>query len=408
MEINPLGRRGAAARSRIRPGNDARLLVAMVAMAVAAVAWCCAWGCGGGGPAGPSDLPTIDPTQTADAVPDAPRDTAPDAARPDAIPGADAEPDVPAADALPKDPANPADTPESPDPAFDPADHDAPSHDAPANDTPSHDADHAPTDTGPAAPGLTVLTLNIQTPLLNASDTATRTRMVADLITARQPDLVAFQEVTESALSENRAEQIAEMTGYEHRWKHTHQYQVIDEGIAILSRWPILWSGYVKLPHPELWGLMNRYVLAVRVDAPDGEFQLFCTHLGVLTSSEDGADQVVAALAFIDANPSPMPGFLAGDMNAEPDTLAMRVVRGDASHDGVSGDLDDAWVAANGDAAGFTSTAQDPKRRIDYIYVVPGTQRTARTRSCEVVLTQPDHGTWASDHLGVLCRFTLD
>jgi endonuclease/exonuclease/phosphatase family metal-dependent hydrolase len=396
MDLGPLHRPATPAHSVTVQANTA-VLIAVVA--IAAVVLGCAWGCGAGGLSGPSDLPAADSFQAADATPDVP----PDTARPDAPPAADGQPEVPAFDALPDDPANPQDIYEVQDLTADPG-----VHDAPTDGDPFRDADNAEPDAGPTEPGVTVLTLNIQTPLLNASDTATRTRMVADLINARQPDLVAFQEVTESALSENRAKQIAAMTGYEHRWKHTHQYQVIDEGIAILSRWPILWSGYVKLPHPELFGLMNRYVLAVRVDAPDGEFQLFCTHLGVLTSSEDGADQVVAALEFIDANPSPMPGFFAGDMNAEPDTLAMRVARGDASHDGVSGNLEDAWVAANGDASGFTSTAQDPKRRIDYIYTVPGAQRAARTSSCEVVLTQPENGTWASDHLGVLCRFTLD
>lgn len=380
------------------PAGTCRVMVSAL-VAVAAFAW----GCGGGGPSASADLPVAEPTPAADATPDAAPDAGPDAERPDAVSPTDAQREVPASDLLPDDPVNPADTFESANPGDDSGHHDTPSEDGPLRD-----AEDAGDDAGPPEPGVTVLTLNIQTPLLNASDTATRTRMVADLITARKPDLVAFQEVTESALSENRAKQIAEMTGYEHRWKHTHKYQVIDEGIAILSRWPILWSGNVKLSHPELFGLMNRYVLAVRVEAPDGEFQMFCTHLGVLTSAEDGADQVVDALAFIDANPSPMPGFFAGDMNAEPDSLAMRVARGDASHDGVSGDLDDAWVGANGDAPGFTSTAQDPKRRIDYIYVIPGTQRAARTRACEVVLTQPENGTWASDHLGVLCRFSLD
>jgi endonuclease/exonuclease/phosphatase family metal-dependent hydrolase len=256
-------------------------------------------------------------------------------------------------------------------------------------------------DASATAPAITVLTVNLRTALLDGDDVDERTAIVVDLITATAPDVVALQEVTESASLPNRAAVIADATDYAFVWEPTHDLVVGDEGIAVLGRGTITWHAAAALPHVE-FGALHRAVLGARVATPDGPVELFATHLTVGGSATERADQAVAALAHARANHAPeVPAFFAGDLNAEPDELAMRVLRGDASHDGVTGDLVDAWPTVS-TAPGFTIPSDAPDRRIDYVYAMPG---AGAASSCETVLGDPVDGVLASDHLGVLCRF---
>ena len=91
--------------------------------------------------------------------------------------------------------------------------------------------------------------------------------------------------------------------------------------------------------------------------------------------------------------------FLAGDMNAEPDTPAMSFLRGDAEHDGETGTLHDLWLDGGDDDDGFTSPAEAPARRIDFVYA----DRETTAPSCTRFVTDAIDGLWASDHLGVVC-----
>src|SRR5688572_16018347 len=61
-----------------------------------------------------------------------------------------------------------------------------------------------------AAP-IKVLTVNLKTPLPSDSTVDQRTAIVAQLIMAEQPDVIALQEVTKSASLSNRAEVLAGM-----------------------------------------------------------------------------------------------------------------------------------------------------------------------------------------------------
>jgi endonuclease/exonuclease/phosphatase family metal-dependent hydrolase len=78
------------------------------------------------------------------------------------------------------------------------------------------------------------------------------------------------------------------------------------------------------------------------------------------------------------------------------------VLRGAATHGGVTGDLVDAWPPGS---PGYTIPSGAPARRIDYIYALPG---GGAATACLTVLADPVDGVRASDHLGVLCTFTLD
>jgi len=97
---------------------------------------------------------------------------------------------------------------------------------------------------------------------------------------------------------------------------------------------------------------------------------------------------------------------LAEPLNAEPDSLAQEVLRGDATHRMTTGDLIDAWAAARPGDDGSTAPASAPARRLDYVYAVPGAAEPAReVLWCERWFLEPEAGVHASAHLGVLCTF---
>ena len=257
--------------------------------------------------------------------------------------------------------------------------------------------------------GFEVLTINLQNSYLNGSTWPVRRDAIAAGIGAWQPDVVCVQEAVQTSSDPNDAQEIADLVGYELELLITHMAFVFEEGIATLSRWPIVASESVQLPIEDLGGIAERHVLMVDVDTPSGEHRVFCSHMSINTDSGDKADEAAAAFAFMDARRTEGSAFFAGDLNAEPDTLAMRVLRGEATHEGVTGDLVDGWLALHPSDPGYTIPSDAPDRRIDYVYVVPGTGAAGMTiRECERVFTEPVSGTtYASDHLGVRCVFDL-
>ncbi len=255
--------------------------------------------------------------------------------------------------------------------------------------------------------GWQVLSINLQNAYLNASTWPVRRDAIAAAITAWQPDAVCVQEAVTTD-GPNGAEAIADATGYDHVLELTHDAFVFEEGIAALSRHTITASDTEHLPITDL-GFANRAMLSVDLDTPDGAVRVFCSHMSISTDEGDKADEAAAAFRFMDERRTEAPSFFAGDLNAEPDTRAMRILRGEETHDGVTGDLLDAWTVARPGDPGFTIPSDAPDRRIDYVYVVPGTGAgEATVLDCERVFTEPVSGTtYASDHLGLLCRFDL-
>ena len=260
---------------------------------------------------------------------------------------------------------------------------------------------------------LSVLTINLLNPLnppsLNGDQ---RIRIVADFINARQPDFVTSQEVVQSAIMSNRAEMLANLTGYFWVWEMTHDVPyVFQEGISILSKWPIAWTGAVQLPHEEFggitMGMFTRSVMGIAAEVLGYNINVFCSHMTIADDELKKADQAAAILDFMTAHPSARSGFLAGDLNAQPSTLAMRLLRGEATHNGRQGNLSDAWLLANGEDPGLTYPSDNPDKRIDYIYAVPGVERQADVLDCELVFTDPVDGVRPSDHVGILCRFLV-
>jgi endonuclease/exonuclease/phosphatase family metal-dependent hydrolase len=200
-------------------------------------------------------------------------------------------------------------------------------------------------------------------------------------------------------MASNRAEAIAAATGYQWDWKVAHDVAVYQEGTGFVSRWPVLWTEAIDLPHGE-FGITKRVTIGAGIDTPYGELAFFSSHATLSPDEAVKADQALATWQLMSAHDNGQPAFLGADMNAEPGTLAMRMLRGEATHDGYTGDLLDAWTAANPSLEGLTNPSDAPDKRIDYVYV---RNSDAAAISCELVLTAPVDGLYASDHLGVMC-----
>lgn len=261
-------------------------------------------------------------------------------------------------------------------------------------------------DAGPDDGSFTYLTMNLWNAYVNGGDWDTRRAMIADGITMWAPDAVCLQEVVATSSLENGAAALAAATGYRYHYVQTHDAFLFEEGIAVLSRHPIVATDSARLPITDL-GIAMRTILSADLDTPRGIVRVFCSHMSIDTDETNKAGEVVAAFGFMDMRRTEGASYFSGDLNADPDTLAMRVLRGEAMHMGVTGDLVDAWTSANPGDPGYTIPSDGPDRRIDFVYVVPGsTAPLPAIDACERVFTMPMGSVYASDHVGVRCTFT--
>lgn len=248
-------------------------------------------------------------------------------------------------------------------------------------------------------------------------------RQLADLA----PDVIAMQEVRPLGGRSGRttADELGDALGMERVYEVAVRWEDDafgpgrpggEEGLAILSRAPILEHRATALPEPR--PTEARILLSARIDTAAGPMWCHTTHLHYRL--DDGLArerQVVAideALRAIGRDVSDSPQILCGDFNAPPDADEIRFLRGLCTLSGRRTHLQDAWLRARPDEPGFTWSSDndqtrplrslDIDRRIDYVFVT--TRRKdgrASVLDAQVVLTERDEGGMcASDHFGVL------
>jgi endonuclease/exonuclease/phosphatase family metal-dependent hydrolase len=194
-----------------------------------------------------------------------------------------------------------------------------------------------------------------------------------------------------------------------------------EEGLAILSRYPILEQRVTQLPQAR--PTEARILLSARIGAPSGAVWFHTTHLhyrlddGVAREEQVVAiDQVIRSLGREAAD---LPQILCGDFNAPPDSDEIRFLRGLHTLAGRRTHFQDAWLRVRPDEPGFTWSSENPQtralrsldldRRIDYVFVTTrrkdgrGTVREAR----RVLDQHDDNGVCASDHFGVLAEVQI-
>jgi endonuclease/exonuclease/phosphatase family metal-dependent hydrolase len=156
-------------------------------------------------------------------------------------------------------------------------------------------------------------------------------------------------------------------------------------GNAILSRYPVLESGWGILPR--VGTLIGRGYLWARIDVGGPQPLLVIdTHLHQLgPDSRERQEQVSALVQFWGERASTI---LLGDMNAEPGSPEMEML--------AQAGLRDAWAGA-GAGPGYTYSYTDPVKRIDWIW------HTGDLTPFPVEVIE----TPASDHMPVLATFEV-
>ena len=207
---------------------------------------------------------------------------------------------------------------------------------------------------------------------------------IASYISSEQSDIVALQECDwnthrGNALHQNGVEFVNELA------YHTGMFGIYGKainfsggyyGIGLLSRYPILRYERVLLPNDGK--TEQRVILVADIELPSGEVITFVnTHLEV-KSSDLRVEQIRFINQYLENCQHTI--FLAGDMNATPESEEMQ-------------SLNEDWQPITGKENTFPST--EPRTKLDYIYVKKG-------NDVELVSTKTHEGILLSDHLPVL------
>ncbi len=235
---------------------------------------------------------------------------------------------------------------------------------------------------------ITVLSYNIHHG--EGTDGKVDLERIAVLIREAAPDLAALQEVdrlTRRTGGVDQVQQLACLTGMQHFFGRTIDYQGGMYGNAVLSRLPV--NGFANralpfTPGREPRGVLHLHVYSGPTEAGGAIFRFFATHLDV--NEADRLKAVPALLEFAAEEPE-MPSLLAGDLNALPDSAPLKL-------------LAEGWQVAGAGQWLPTYPAGAPARQIDYILYRPA----HRWRVLEVKVLEE---ATASDHRPILAVMEL-
>lgn len=249
-----------------------------------------------------------------------------------------------------------------------------------------------------------------------------RIELIAEALAELQPDIVFLQEVLMSgdagypdvqsillsALGDEYTAIFGDITGLP-----------VNEGALgqiTLTRLPVISAENRNIGGP-------RSLHRVTVETDFGPLDLYNAHLegtgAIFDVSEDAPlTEIANVLAFIQATRTG-PAILAGDFNAVPDDPSMLALR-DAGFVDALAAAGDATCAVAGDPGCTSSTRplsgnaeNGARRRIDYIWLLPGAKRAVAVERAALFLNQPvnlaDGGwLWPSDHIGVQALLRLE
>lgn len=240
-------------------------------------------------------------------------------------------------------------------------------------------ASPAKTDSSPGT--LRVLTYNIQIGI--GMDKKIDLERTAEVIRRAKPDLVALQEVdrlTDRSQGVDQAQVLAEKLGMHYVFGYASSRAGGDYGVVILSRWPILETSNHPLPH--VGNRETRTILSALIEIPGhGKIQFLSAHLqNALANQEERLLQIGHINQLF--GEGEIPAIFGTDLNAYPDTPEVERMKTN-------------WIDATSDATENTYPADEPKIRLDYIFVRAGDPWQVEKAE---VLEEP----LASDHRPVL------
>ena len=212
---------------------------------------------------------------------------------------------------------------------------------------------------------------------------------IGEYILSEAPDVVAVQECDWATCRKRAPHQngvkfmneLAYHTGMFGIYGKSINYAGGYYGIGILSRYPVLRYERVLLPNDGK--TEQRSMLVADIELPDGKIITFVnTHLEVKTSQ-----MRVEQVEFIEEYLKDLPNqiFLAGDMNAVPQSEEMSMLRRN-------------WKDLTDDV--FTYHTSKPEIKIDYIYTKPG-------EKVDLIETAVREQVVLSDHFPVVTTIVL-
>ena len=188
---------------------------------------------------------------------------------------------------------------------------------------------------------------------------------VAELVKSTNADVALLQEVDRGTTRSGKADQpriLSQLTGFRIAFGKTLDYQGGDYGIAILSRWPISEDTLISLPvnppQARSGGLYEpRGALRATIQVPGGSIEVLNTHIDASREDFYRKQEMTTLLRLAALRGSTL---LGGDLNAEPGSAVIEMVRGSR--------VRDAWTEC-GTGAGLSYPAHKPVKRIDYLLV---------------------------------------
>lgn len=212
---------------------------------------------------------------------------------------------------------------------------------------------------------------------------------IAELIKRERADIVALQEVDKGVTRTQQrdiAGELAKLTGMTGVFSNNFTYQGGEYGNAVLTRFPVLATQnthYQMLRTNEQRGLLE---LTLKVQGR--ELCFLDTHLDFRHDDEERLLNLINIREVVSRHAG-QPVILCGDFN---DTPASR------TYGRLKLFLNDAWAMV-GQGEGWTFSADQPQRRIDYVWFAP----TESLKPLKAWVPE----TKASDHLPLVVEMEL-
>lgn len=205
----------------------------------------------------------------------------------------------------------------------------------------------------PPPPSFRILSYNIHHG--EGMDGITDLERIAALIRDIDPDLVALQEVdsvVERTGGVDQATVLGELTGMTPVFGEFMPYQGGKYGMALLSAWPIIQTGNIRLPD----GDEPRTALSAIVASPASGRELRLVGIHFYRTEAERLAQAQQLEAHL--SDETRPTILAGDFNSEPGGTVMEW-------------LAERWHIVPKGADNLTFSSFDPVKEIDFILLRP-------------------------------------
>jgi endonuclease/exonuclease/phosphatase family metal-dependent hydrolase len=183
---------------------------------------------------------------------------------------------------------------------------------------------------------------------------------IAQTIEREQADVVALQEVSRGWVIDTSADML---TWLAQRLKMPYVWGPTADalwGNAILSRYPIERVELHAMPNNELIRPARGFIDAT-LNIDGQPLHVIATHLHHVDA--DGTLRMPQVQALLDAWAQQPRTIVLGDLNAQPDSREMQLLR--------EAGLLDAFMSSGASGEGFTFRSDDLNRRIDYLYHSP-------------------------------------